>query len=72
LCCCDGCTHAVEITADQDDGDLSADEIGSHCGHSIELTLGPSVFNQDVSAFGKARFAHSAAKAIHRPHPFSR
>jgi hypothetical protein len=36
---------------------LRADEIGCHCWHAIELSVGPAIFDRDVAAFGEAQFA---------------
>jgi hypothetical protein len=58
--------HAGNVAADQDDCDLTADEIGCHCGHPIEMTVRPAIFDGDVaerSLFRSGRDLGSSRRA---------
>jgi hypothetical protein len=48
-----------------DHSDPSADQVGRQRRQSIELILGPAVFDRDVLAFDIARFLEALAKPPH-------
>ena len=45
-----------------DNGDVVADQIGSHLRQTIIVPVGPAVFDRDVLAFDKAGFAQPLAE----------
>jgi hypothetical protein len=64
--------HAGQVATDQHDGDVALDEVGRQRRQPIVLTVGPTIFDRNVSALHIARLPETATESGHWAAPFRR